>query len=395
LQIFLNLFVPIISFFLCIITANYLSKTSHFSFLNERQNRFRSLDGIRGFLALSVFFHHFVITYYWKTNGVWSRPPQDIFQNFGKVGVAVFFMITGFLFISKITKKDSTINWLGLYQSRVFRIMPLYLFALSVITFIVFLNSDYQLKVSLLTLIKQYIKWGMFIGGSLNDFANTKLIIAEVDWTLKYEWLFYFSLPLVALLLKRLKSIGVLFIIVGSIILFFNPISISYFSTEFIIYFCVGGFSSYIVNNFKSNSQITGKIPSTINLFLIIAAVFYPNTLDAFHLVIISSLFILTLLGNDLYGLFSLRSSIVLGEISYSIYLLHGVVLYVIFTIINPIEFNEYKINDFIFVMPLISVLVVIVSATTFLLIEKPGIDFGRKLKIKLPFFMKRNDYSN
>jgi len=364
------------------ITANYLSKTSHFSFLNSRQNRFRSLDGIRGFLALSVFFHHFVITYYWKINGAWVRPPQDIFQNFGKVGVAVFFMITGFLFISKITQKNNTINWFKLYQSRIFRIIPLYLFALILITSIVFLDSDYQLKVTLNTLMKQYIKWGMFIGGSLNDFADSRVIIAKVDWTLKYEWIFYFSLPIVALLLDKLKIIGVIFIIVCSVTLFINPISILYFSTKFIIYFCVGGLASYVVKRFETHSQITGKIPSTINLVLIIAAILYPNTLDAFHVAIISSLFILTLLGNDLYGLFSLRSSIVLGEISYSIYLLHGVVLYVVFTIINPIEMNEYKIKEFMFFMPLMAVLVVIVSATTFLLVEKPSINFGRKLKI-------------
>lgn len=390
MQIFLHLFIPTISFSLCIITAYYLSKTSHFSFLNLRENRFRSLDGIRGFLALSVFFHHFVITYYWKTNGIWARPPQDIFQNFGKVGVAIFFMITGFLFISKITKKDNSINWLKLYQSRIFRIVPLYLFALSIITTIVFVTSDYQLKVTLINLVKQYIKWGLFIGGQINDFPDTKIIIASVDWTLKYEWFFYFSLPVVALLLEKLKKTAVIFIILGSMILFFNPISISYFSTKFIIYFCVGGLSSYIVNHFKFNSQITGTIPSTINLVLIIIAILYPNTLDAFHVAIIFSLFLLTLLGNDLYGLFSLRSSIVLGEISYSIYLLHGIVLYVIFTIIKPIEFSEYKINDFIFLMPLISVLIVIISAATFLLIEKPSINFGRKLILKFPLFMKR-----
>jgi peptidoglycan/LPS O-acetylase OafA/YrhL len=387
----MTLFLPILSFFLCILTASYLSKTSRFSFLNSRKNRFRSLDGIRGFLALSVFFHHFVITYYWKTDGAWVPPPQDIFQNLGKVGVAVFFMITGFLFISKIASKDNKINWLKLYQSRVFRIIPLYLFALSIITSIVFVNSDFQLNVTFISLLKQYLRWGMFVGGSLNDFADTRLIIAGVDWTLKYEWLFYFSLPIVALLLKKFKKIGVMFIITGSIILFFFPISMLFFSTKYIIYFCVGGLSSYIFNHFKPNSQITGKIPSTINLILILTAIFYPNTLDAFHVVIISSLFILTLLGNDLYGLFSLRASIVLGEISYSIYLLHGIVLYGIFTIINPIEFNKYNIDDFLILMPLMSVLVVIVSATTFLLIEKPCIEFGRKLRLGAPFFIKKN----
>ena len=35
-------------------------KIKQFSFLSERQGRFASIDGLRGYLATLVFFHHFI-----------------------------------------------------------------------------------------------------------------------------------------------------------------------------------------------------------------------------------------------------------------------------------------------------------------------------------------------
>jgi peptidoglycan/LPS O-acetylase OafA/YrhL len=405
-QLLFYVLVSAVSFGFCILVAHSLSNRASFSFLYARSNRFRSIDGIRGFLALSVFIHHFVITYYWKEKGVWVLPPEKIFHNFGSVGVIIFFMITGFLFISKITKKNQKVNWYQLYKSRVFRIMPLYLFALGIITLIVFTTSGFQLKVPLITLIEQYAKWFLFFGKDLNDYSDldAERIIAGVDWTLKYEWLFYLSLPIVALIIKKFKIFGVVSIILVSIIYFKFSVLIGEFNTRYLIFFCIGGLCSYAVNHYQeiltmiNHYQlvsrivakyrpifcIKGKLVSSINLLLMLSAIFYPHTLNIIHTAIISLFFLLTLLGNDLYGLFSLRSSLVLGEISYSIYLIHGIILYLFFTTFNLIDLTQYSQTEFFMLMPLISVIVVSVSAITFLFIEKPGIDIGRRIFIKL-----------
>ncbi len=359
-------------------TAYILGKTPAFNFLNARENRFKSLDGIRGFLALSVFFHHFVITYYWKKNDIWASPPEKMFDNFGSVGVAIFFIITGFLFISKITKKSTT-NWVSLYKSRFFRIVPLYGFTLVVISLVVFASSKFNLHVSIPMLIKDYIKWGLFHGGSLNGFTDTRKIIAGVDWTLKYEWLFYICLPLISLCISKLKKVGIYLLVAATLILFLQPFYIFSFKTSYFIFFCIGGFASYLIKNYKPNFKITGKIASTINLLFIIIAMLYPNTLDIFHVFTIAIVFLLTLLGNDLFGIFTLRSSIILGEISYSIYLLHGVILYLLFTVAFPLEASSSLLSDFLLLMPLTSVAVVLISAATFLLIERPCMSIGKK----------------
>lgn len=383
IEVTISLLMPVISFVACIYTAHCLSKISYFSFIADRKNRFASIDGIRGFLALSVFFHHFVITYYWKIEGGWKRPPDDLYQNFGKVGVVIFFMITGFLFFSKIFNTNKPINWAQLYKSRIFRIFPLYLFSLGVITLIVFEASSFQVNVTTYKLLKEFIAWGGFFGGTINGFLETKLINAGVDWTLRYEWLFYLSLPLLAFLFNKLNILGISLLFLVSIFLFLVPISNAHVSTEYIIYFSIGGGTYFLVNRLKLLIKNNDTIISMVNIVLIFLVLFYPHTLSLIHVAIISLLFLLIASGNTMFGFLSLRSSIILGEISYSIYLLHGIILYVIFSVFKPITFSQYTIDEFTLLMPFVGVLVVLVSAITYLLIEKTFINLGRGFSFK------------
>jgi uncharacterized membrane protein len=46
--------------------AGWLGKLSYFSFLDRRDSRFESMDGLRGLAAIAVLMHHFAVTYYWK-----------------------------------------------------------------------------------------------------------------------------------------------------------------------------------------------------------------------------------------------------------------------------------------------------------------------------------------
>ena len=94
--------ISIISFCSCLITASLLTNLKAFAFFGNRENRYETLDGLRGFLAISVFFHHYIIIYNWKTTGIWFSPSEIYYQNYGKVGVAIFFMLSGFLFLNKI-----------------------------------------------------------------------------------------------------------------------------------------------------------------------------------------------------------------------------------------------------------------------------------------------------
>jgi peptidoglycan/LPS O-acetylase OafA/YrhL len=370
----------LICFVISVLVAQFISRQKSFSFLSHRQGRYGSIDGLRGFLAISVLFHHFIITWYWKVNGRWTRPPEDYYQNYGKVSVALFFMITGFLFIFKIMKENGKINWFEFYESRIFRIFPLYIFAVIIITLIIFYRSDFELKVSFLEIIKQYAQWGIFYGNTINNFADTKTIIAQVDWTLKYEWIFYISLPVLARIIMRLKQVGSLFLLVLSILLFQKPIQFYLIDTGFFIFFAIGGFSAYVNKYYEiPDSIIKSKLISSITLVSVVSTIFYPITFDSVHVALISLFFILVVLGNDMFGIFSLKSSVLLGEISYSIYLLHGIILYLVFSVFDIAVIETFSLQEYLIFMPLICVSAIFISAYTFILIEKPSINLGRK----------------
>lgn len=66
------------------------------------QGRFASIDGLRGYLAFFVFLHHSAIWYFCLRTGQWKVPPSNLYTHFGQSSVAMFFMITGFLFSLKL-----------------------------------------------------------------------------------------------------------------------------------------------------------------------------------------------------------------------------------------------------------------------------------------------------
>lgn len=379
----MNFEISLFSFLACIAIGHLLSKAKAFAFLSNRESRFETLDGLRGFLALSVCFHHFAITYYWKVNGEWLVPPEVYYQNYGRVGVAIFFMITGFLFIAKLLNANWRVDWLKLFESRVFRIMPVYIFAVAVIATIVFHNSSYQLNSSVFDLVKQFMKWAVFHGGPINEYEDARTIIASVDWTLKYEWAFYLSLPLIALILSRdsrwLNAILCCFVL----LLFIYPVQFVRFDSTYIILFLVGGIAAYMVKmEWFNRVNVSSKFVSALSVILLAGVTFYTQIFSVLHVIMMSLLFILIVMGNDIFGLLRLNSAKLLGEVSYSIYLLHGVVLYMVFTQFSVVDITTLDANTYSLLMPVIGVMVVLLSCITYLYIEKPFIEYGRQYKV-------------
>ena len=106
-------------------------------------DRFLSIDGLRGYLALFVFLHHSCVWYFYVRSGRWETPPSQLYVHFGQSSVALFFMITGFLFYSKLINahRHRSFDWERLYIARVLRLTPLYLFAVALMLFLVILKS--------------------------------------------------------------------------------------------------------------------------------------------------------------------------------------------------------------------------------------------------------------
>src|ERR1700737_3166682 len=82
--------------------------------------RNKSIDGLRGYLAFFVFLHHSTMWYFYLRTNNWANPPSNLYRHFGGTSVDIFFMITSFLFFSKLIEaKEGYIDWLKLYISRI------------------------------------------------------------------------------------------------------------------------------------------------------------------------------------------------------------------------------------------------------------------------------------
>ena len=86
------------------------------------QQRFSSVDGLRGYLAFGVFVHHTAITWIYLHTRVFDVPKNYFYAQIGLASVALFFMITGFLFWGRLIKHGRHHDWLAFAVSRIFRL---------------------------------------------------------------------------------------------------------------------------------------------------------------------------------------------------------------------------------------------------------------------------------
>ncbi|MBO8066377.1 acyltransferase [Morganella morganii] len=307
----------------------------------NNSNRNLKIDGLRGVLAVSVFFHHTVISYYWIKNGTWEPIDNIAIMNLGSVSVSLFFMITGYLFY-KIAIKNKSPSWRTIYLSRVFRIYPVYIIAVALIFLIYFIKYG---GLNVFELIKLCMNWLLFQGVDIGDF-EAKRVIAGVQWTLVYEFVFYISLPFLTFIYWRKFTISN--IISASISAFFVMTYVLYYDVQpekFILF--LFGFLAY---EFKNSKLIIP--PATgdgiINFMLVVIIsiiIFYTEPYSMLQSILTGFIFIFICSNNrTVMNFMNRRELLLLGEISYSIYLTHGIVIFLIYTIC--IEYNIHNTDE-------------------------------------------------
>ncbi|KJZ45463.1 acyltransferase [Pseudomonas fluorescens] len=343
---------------------------SHIKILSpDTLKRSSPLDALRGFLATSVVCHHFTITYFWKTTGYWARTGSPIIDNMGSVSVSLFFMITGFLFFDKIYQKKP--NWPTLLKSRIKRVYPLYIF----VVFLVMVLSLYKtgfISTPTSTIIKETYKWLIFLGSPFNGYQDSNLITAYAHWTLKYEWLFYISLPVIALI-ANFKAQGTTLVLslLGTLALlhiYGNTVDVKFFTL-----FIIGFVPVLIKNHFPTLlPHLKKPICSAIALLAIALSLFFKEPYPISQMLLLGIPFLMFSLGNDLFGILSRTGLKALGEISYSIYLLHGTLLFFTFSILPIYNFTDSSFSRFALLLPLILLIVSAMSTFTYFAIERP-----------------------
>jgi peptidoglycan/LPS O-acetylase OafA/YrhL len=294
--------------------------------------RFASIDGLRGYLAFGVFLHHAAIWLGYQRSGEWALPPSRLYVHLGQSSVTLFFMITGFLFFSKlIAARERPLDWLQLFVSRLLRLVPLYVFVMLLLFAVVAVLSGGELHEPVRGVARQALRWlGFTMLGNppINQVEATKIIVAGVTWSLPYEWFFYGLLPLLAL------TVGVRprwpWLLLGLVALLGL---LNWHALPVYLWAFAGG----IVAAFGARSPrlcrwAASRAASLLILAGLAAAVAWlPGTTDTTTLALLGLVFMLIACGNSLFGLLLHPASRLLGEMAYSIYLLHGLLLFTLF----------------------------------------------------------------
>lgn len=317
------------------------------------------ITSLRGLAALLVFLFHLVCL---SNNYISSKILHDIFR-YGKYGVELFFVISGFVIsFSMIKSNYQLINFATFFKKRLIRIEPPYLIVLGFcIIQIIFrntINNDFSLNgIDFLQIILHV--------GYLIPFSNSNWMNI-VFWTLAIEFQFYLIISILFPLIISRNFLRYLFYV---LVLLFSVL----FPLDYHIFYWLPLF----VTGMNLALRYLEKVNFTEFLFT-------SFTLNLFIFYLYETpIFIFTLIPQIIIYYFPFYKNIILsflGEISYSLYLIHTLTA---FTVINiGFRFPDNLTIKSLIVLSAI-LITIFVSYVFYKFVEKPFLKIASNIKYK------------
>ncbi|MGK3186199.1 acyltransferase family protein [Enterobacter soli] len=314
------------------ISCYALSKLRVLPHIINETSRIGYIDGLRGIAAVLV-----VCAHSWRVSYSDSFERHSFYDslNFdhrlGAVGVQIFFCITGYLFISKLINNKNQ-DWHRFFVARLKRLAPAYFFAITLLIMITYYNAERFGVIEIVKSIRMYAFGLLGTELSVPGFNGTELF--SVLWSLPYEWKFYFMMPVVAACMYYRWTTNL------AIALAMLCVSVTVYleGGSFSALFLTGAIAAYL----DKKVSIKSDFVRTLIFITAVTTLIYTTSLDInnYGIVrIISSSFLFiavilckpTILCNS-----ALRF---MGEISYSLYLLH-IICYYIFANLFDLYFS-------------------------------------------------------
>jgi len=364
--------------------------------------KLESLQALRGVAALLVLLFHF--HFYLRGDNESGVAIWDALFGWGIIGVDFFFVISGFIMIY------STQHYLHGCESakkfifnRAIRIIPLYYVGLLVAFLLggAMSTFHYPEKVQNLLSALTFTVYKTSVTPHYIDDDG----MYNIRWTLNYEVYFYLAFTFCLLSKYRMLALifwGFLVTCVAPMIAGFHPTlsvqgyafqtpTIAFITNPLILEFLMGTLAGYVYLQLTKR-RMSMKLPlisSVMAIVLLLSIVFgiYTGSIRALHLesTIILSLFVLFLtLGEPVLQASIPRVIKYLGDISFSLYLLHNPIGQTIIKIMGPVGQSGFNGIPTL----LLAILLSIFSAhVTYKYIE---VGLTRKLKIVLSKYAYR-----
>lgn len=347
--------------------------------------RLGCIDGLRGYLALAVLAHHFAI---WvdvsRFGAEWTQPPNDILEGFGRDGVALFFATTGFVFYPRILAGFLKADWVRIYIGRLFRILPMTIASIMLVLLFIVANGRAVERPSLSALL-------VWISGydkpPLLGFEESYRVNAGVLWSIWYEWVFYLLiLPVLAVGTNVAEAIGLRRLhglVAGGFLMVALALQHTYGVgrlSVFLPMFAVG-MLAYELRGWEAIRRILAHPAMTpVALGALGARLALGSAVPGYVAVGLDGLFFACVAcGNSLFGALMTKGARVLGECSFSIYLMHGLVLATFF-ITGARMAAMIDLDLLPLAMIPLAIVLAAVTMATFLWIERPMIHVGGKV---------------
>ena len=351
------------------------------SFINKSKPHIQSLDYLRGIMAFSIMINHYFAWGYGESETV------GYLQRIGFYGVTIFYVLSGltlfYVYDNRLARNGKSI--LTFYLKRVFRIFPLLWFASFFGIIRILITSPETFSWS--TVFLNYT--GLF------GFVTPNAYLATGAWSIGHELVFYAFFPFLYFLLKR-KNIIITAILVLAALSICGYVSYIVFPqlnqlgiiwktylnplTQ-LIYFLSGMVMAQTLwkQEIKQSIVIVTLI-STITLFLLIPVSERVDLIIGNNRLIFSILAILLC-----WCFFKLRIQLptfiqkplkYIGDISYSIYLIHPIFYWgikVLFIQLQlPIPFH--------YLIPVSMIGTICMSHLVYTFIEKPMVKLGKAI---------------
>ena len=366
----------------------------------KQKRYFPNLNGSRCIAALLVIFHHLEQAKH--SFGIPNIYEFNIIQHAGRLGVGLFFVLSGFLITYLLLEERGRfgdVDAKKFYLRRIFRIWPIY-FLLIGLSFFVFPHIELFYFPGTNAKLENHVIERLTL--LLLVFPNFAFVLYDLPywcaqtWSIGVEEQFYYLWPWLIKYPKRRIAITLLFLGITALLLFLGlyfldeskevmKAAITTFIGQFRIQtMALGGFCAWLVYNDKVKIlNIIFRKDVQIITYLMLAALFF----SGFHFTgflevyaVFFGIFVLNVSSNP-NTIISLENPVMnhLGKISYGLYLYH---VFVIVFLINwfRIYFPEMTGNIYQIVIYITSLAVsVLLASLSFSYFEKPLLAFKDK----------------
>ena len=372
------------------------------------------IEALRGVAALTVVAHHS-----WSLSNQYSKPPEDripfywVIEGFGLWGVMLFFMLSGYLLADTFWRTERAD--LRVYAiRRFFRIAPAYYVCL-VLLFLFFASRRLVFSEQG---AKQLLTNATFTHYLFPNYSSS-LNVNGAWWTLTIEMLLYAFLPLMALLVRFNPWVGTTILIaiglgwrawvafdggwlrdfyfgdnqfnlgIESLFIarqFFGAVAIfalGILARWLVVHGHMDWFYRRLPSGLGVSSFLLLMLPSIALLYWVEDGTQYTNgllfTVYDFALMVVLLPALLLAARPQQFAASPLRSvSTWLGERSYSIYLWHFPLVLVLYE--RGPQKRLAMDDGYWWRLPAILVLTLVFATVSYHLVERPGMEWGRRL---------------